>query len=52
LRHRHLREDRGAEVAGEQLAQPQRELLPQRQVQPERGAQLLDVFGGGEGRPR
>jgi hypothetical protein len=44
-RDRHLREDRGAEVAARQLADPDQELVPERQVEAERAAQARDVVG-------
>jgi hypothetical protein len=48
LRHRYIREDGDAQVALRQLAHPQAELLPQRTVQSQGGAQPVDVVGGGQ----
>src|SRR6218665_3487771 len=42
LRDRHLREDRNAQIAGDEFAKPDHELLTQRQVQPECHAQFSD----------
>ncbi len=51
LRHRPLEEDRLAEIAARELAQPVRVLHRQRLVEPERRAQLRDVLPRSPGRP-